>query len=322
MKAIVRHEYGSADVLALRDIDVPVAGDDEVLIEVRAASVNPYDWHMMTGKPYLARLSEGLRAPKHAVLGADVAGLVAAVGRDVTRFKPGDEVFGQAAQGYAEYACVKARHAALKPAALTFGQAAAVPIAAVTALQALRDHGRIAAGQRVLINGAAGGVGTFAVQLATSYGAHVTGVCGTGNVDLVRSLGATDVVDYTRADFLRDGQRYDLILDLVANRPLLACRRALTPTGRYVAASTPKDRQWIGPLVFVAKVLLVGLLGGRKMAPMLANTNQNDLDALAALLEAGKVTPVIDRSYPLTDVPDALRYLEKGHARGKVVITV
>lgn len=320
MKAIVRSEYGTHETLRLQDTDQPEPKNDEILIRVHASSVNPYDWHMMTGTPYLARLSAGLRRPRNPVLGADVAGRVEAVGSDVTWCKAGDDVFGQADGGYAEYACLKAGNAAHKPEALTYEQAAALPIAGVTALQAIRDTGRIKAGQRVLINGAGGGVGTFAVQIAVSYGATVTGVCGTGNVELVRSLGAAEVVDYTKDDFLR-GERYDLILDLVGNRSLFQCRRALAPNGSYVAVSTPKDGLWIGPLVFVAKVLLISL-AGRRMTPMLASVTRDDLNSLAALVECGKVTPVVDRTFPLAATADALAYVGTGHSRGKVVITV
>lgn len=320
MKAIVRSEYGTHDAVRLQDVDQPEPGNDEIMIRVHAASVNPYDWHMMTGTPYLARLSAGLRQPRNPVLGTDVAGRVEAIGQDVTWCQVGDDVFGQADGGYAEFACLRADRAAHKPASLTFEQAAALPIAGVTALQALRDTGRVRAGQRVLVNGAGGGVGTFAVQIAVSYGASVTGVCGTDNVDLVRALGADEVVDYTKDDFLR-GEPYDLIVDLIGNRPLLDCRRALRADGSYVAVSTPKDGLWIGPLVFVAKV--VGLsLAGRRMVPMLAAVNRDDLKSLAALAECGKVAPVIDRTFPLAATADALAHVGTGHSRGKVVITV
>jgi len=320
MKAIVRSEYGTHEILRLQDTDQPEPQNDEILIRVHASSVNPYDWHMMTGSPYLARLSAGLRRPRNPVLGADVAGRVEAVGSDVTWCQFGDDVFGQADGGYAEYACLKTDNAAQKPEALTYEQVAALPIAGVTALQALRDSGRIRTGQRVLINGAGGGVGTFAVQIAVSYGATVTGVCSAGNVELVRSLGATDVVDYAKDDFLRGGP-YDLILDLVGNRSLLACRRALAPNGSYVAVGAPKDGVLIGPLGFIAKILLISL-AGRRMTPMLANVNRDDLNSLAALVECGKVTPVIDRTFPLAAAADALAYVGTGHSRGKVVITV
>src|SRR5437763_10292447 len=319
MKAIVRSQYGSPDVLRLQDIDRPEPGDDEIMVRVHAASVNPYDWHMMTGLPYLARLSAGLRRPRNPVLGADVAGRVEAVGRDVTWCRAGDEVFGQAEGGYAEYACLRGDRAACKPPSLTYEQAAALPIAGVTALQALRDSGRIRTGQRVLVNGAGGGVGTFAVQIAVSYGTTVTGVCGTGNVELVRSLGADDVLDYTKDDIPRAGD-YDLILDLVGNRPLRDWRRALRPTGSYVAVGAPKHGQWIGPLVFVAKVLLMSL-AGRRMVPMLATLTRDDLNVLATLVSAGKVTPVIDRAFPLAAVAAALEHIGTGHAPGKVVIS-
>jgi NADPH:quinone reductase-like Zn-dependent oxidoreductase len=324
MKAIVRERYGSPDVLELQEIDQPVVKDDEVLVRVLAASVNPYDWHMMTGTPYLARLMDGgLRKPKLQLQGLDMAGRVEAVGRDVTEFQPGDEVFGMRSGAFAEYVCVRESRMVLKkPASLTFEQAAAVPLAALTALQGLRDKGRIQSGQKVLVNGASGGVGTFAVQIAKSYGADVTGVCSTRNVDLVRSIGADHVIDYTREDFRQGEQRYDLILDMAGSGPLSARTRALSSDGTLVAVGGPVEGLWIAPLTGALKMLAASKVGGKKMVGMLTRQSRDDLAALHALLEAGKVTPVIDRRYPLSEVPEALAYLGKGHARGKVVITV
>lgn len=324
MKAIVYYEYGSPDdVLELEDIDEPVVNDDEVLVRVRGASVNPHDWHFMTGLPYLARISTGLFKPKATVLGADLAGQVEAVGKNVTRFRPGDEVFGQLQTGsFAEYACVSEDSVALKPNNLTFEQAAAVPMAAVTALQGLRDQGRIEPGQKVLINGASGGVGTFAVQIAKSAGAEVTGVCSTANVDMVRSIGADQVIDYTQEDFTQSGQRYDVMLDLVGNRSLSACRRVLNPKGVYLASFGQPKRRWLGSFAQMLRLVVLSPFVSQKMRPFLSAPEQEDLVALKELIEAGRVTPVINRTYPLSDVPEAMRYLEEGHARGKVVIAV
>ncbi len=334
MKAIVRHSYGSSDVLELRDIDKPVVDDDGVLVRVRAASVNAYDWHLLRGRPYLVRMFAGLRKPKNTGVGVDVAGLVEAVGKNVTQFRPGDEVFGQgggafAAHGggaFAEYVCAGENNFVLKPANLTFEQAAAVPMAGSTALQGLRDKGQVQPGQKVLINGAAGGVGTFAVQIAKSFGADVTGVCSTRNVDMVRSIGADHVVDYTREDFTRSGQRYDLMLDVAASHSLSACRRVLSSNGIFVSvgsAGGPDEQPGsVEVLVGVLEILLVSRFTSQKLLPFLAKFSKEDLTVLKELTEAGKVRPVIDRRYPLSEVPDAIRYLETGHAQGKVVITV
>jgi NADPH:quinone reductase-like Zn-dependent oxidoreductase len=319
MKAIVYHDYGSADVLGVEEVQKPTAGDHEVLIRVRAASVNPLDWHFMRGKPYLLRMAAGLRKPKITRLGVDVAGDIESVGWNVTQFKPGDEVFGSARGAFAEYVCASERALVVKPSGVTFEQAASVPVAAATALQGLRDKGRIQPGQKVLINGAAGGVGTFAVQIARSFGADVTAVCSTRNVDMVRSIGADHVIDYTREDFTRSGRRYDLILDMVGNHSLSACRRALTSKGVYVSVGGQVG-DWIGLPADLLKLLVASWVGSQKMAPMLAKLNQGDLAILCELMEAGKVTPVIDRRYSLSEVPEAIRYLEEGHARGKVVI--
>ena len=321
MKAIVYRKYGPPDVLELQEVDKPVVKDDEVLVRVCAASVNPLDWHYMRGKPYLVRAQAGLLRPKRNTLGVDVAGMVEAVGKNVTQFQPGDEVFGGSSGSFAEYVCAGESSFVLKPANLTFEQAAAVPIAAITALQALRDKGQIQPGHRVLINGASGGVGTFAVQIAKSFGAEVTGVCSTRNVDMVRSIGADQVIDYTRDDFTQSGQRYDLMLDTVGNRSLSECRRALVTRGFYVSVGAPFG-DWIGPLTHIFKILLVSLVVSQKMAPMLAKLGNKDLVFLKELIEAGKVTPIIDRRYKLSEAPEAIRYLEEGHAQGKIVITV
>lgn len=319
MKAIVYHRYGSPDVLELDEIDTPVPDDDQVLVRVRAASVNPLDWHGMRGEPYIMRLSEGLAKPKNPGLGADLAGRVEAIGKNVTQFQPGDEVFGMSVRTLAEYVRVAQEGLVLKPANLTFEQAAAVPVGAITALQGLRDKGQIQAGQKVLINGAAGGVGTFAVQIAKSFGAEVTGVCST-NVAMVRSIGADQVIDYTKEDFSKGGQLYDLILDCVGNRSLTALRRVLKSKGTLVLAGGVKGR-WIKPLLLPLRALLMSPFVSQKMVFFIAKRNKDDLLALKDLIETGRVTPVIDRSYPLSEVSEAIRYLEEGHAQGKVVIT-
>jgi NADPH:quinone reductase-like Zn-dependent oxidoreductase len=322
MKAIVYCDYGPPDVLKLEDIARPAPNDDQVLIRVRAASINPLEWHYMRGTPYVGRLmGMGLRKPKVTRLGKDVAGQVEAVGSNVTQFKPGDEVFGSAHGALAEYVCASERGLVMKPDRVTFEQAASVPIAAVTALQALRDKGKLRPGQNVLINGASGGVGTFAVQIAKAFGAHVTGVCSTRNVEMVRSIGADQVVDYTKEDFTGSGRRYDLIVDNVGNHSLLDCRRALTPKGRYVMVGGEKGR-WIAPLDRALGAAVLSRFVSQDMGMVMANLNKDDLGVLRDLMQAGKVTPVIDRTYTLRQVPEAIRYLEGGHARGKVVITV
>jgi len=323
MRAIVYFKYGSPDVLELKEIDKPIVKDDDVLVRVRAASVNPYDWHFMTGLPYLGRLQFGLLKPKANGLGADLAGLVEAVGKNVTRFSPGDEVFGEVETGgFAEYLCVSEDAAVLKPANLTFEQAAAVPMGALTALQGLRDHGQMKPGHMVLINGASGGVGTFAIQIAKSFGAEVTGVCSARNMDMVRSIGADQVVDYTQEDFTRSGQRYDLMFDNVGNRSLSECRRALKPNGIYLASFGQPEHLWLGPLAQLLKMMVLSPFVSHKLRTFVTTPNIEDLLLMRELLEAGKIKPVIDRSYPLSEVPEAIRYLEEGHARGKVVITV
>jgi NADPH:quinone reductase-like Zn-dependent oxidoreductase len=322
MKAIVYSNYGSPDVLKCEEIEKPTAGDNEVLIKVRAASVNPYDWHFMRGTPYAVRIPAGLRKPKVTRLGADVAGQVEAVGRNVTQFKPGDAVFGTCRGAFAEYACTSEAALVMKPSNVTFEQAASVPIAAFTALQGLRDKGHIQPGQKVLINGAAGGVGTFAVQIAKSYGAEVTGVCSTRNVDMVRSIGADRVIDYTQEDFTKSGQRYDLLFDAVGNHSLSACRRVLNPKGVLIMAGGTAGRWMIGALARGIAALVLSRFVSQDLVGILARTRKEDLTIMRALIEAGKVTPVIDRRYKLSEVPEAVRYLEEGHARGKVVVTL
>jgi NADPH:quinone reductase-like Zn-dependent oxidoreductase len=322
MKAIIFEKYGSPEVLQLREIDRPVVDDDAVLVRVRAASVNALDWHRMRGWPFLVRMSDGLRKPKDSALGVDMAGQVEAVGRNVTRFQVGDEVFGARTGAFAEYVRGSERSSfASKPAGLSFEQAAAVPVAATTALQGLRDKGQLQPGQHVLINGAAGGVGTFAVQIAKAFGAHVTGVCSTRNLEMVRSIGADQVIDYTRDDFTKGGERYDLILDIAGSRSLSACRRVLTPRGTFVAVGGPGGR-FIKPADRALKAALMSPFVSQRMLPFLANTTIEDMAVLKALIEAGKVTPVIDRTYPLSETAAAVRYLEAGHAQGKVVIRV
>ena len=320
MRAIVYAEYGPPDVLQLTEVATPTPKDDEVLIRMRAASVNPLDWHYMRGTPFVLRLAAGLRKPKVTRLGADLAGQVDTVGKHVTQFQPGDEVFGVCKGAFAEYVCASESAVVLKPANVTFEQAAAVPVAAFSALQGLRDKGQIRRGQKVLINGAAGGVGTFAVQLAKVFGADVTGVCSTRNLDMVRSIGAHHVIDYTQEDFTTSGQQYDLIFDAAGNHSLSDCRRALTPKATLVLVGGPNKGRWVGPLTGVLKAVVVSRFVSQKLRPFLAHSSKADLIVLRELLEAGKVAPVIDRSYPLSDVPEAIRYLEEGHARGKVVI--
>ena len=319
MKAIVYHDYGSPDVLRYEEVEKPVPGDEEVLIKVRAAALNALDWRILRGKPWPMRLMiGGLRKPKNTRPGRDVAGRVEAVGRNVTRFKPGDEVFGVCLGACAEYACAKEDRLALKPPNASFEEAAAVPVAALTALQGLRDKGRIQPGQKVLVDGASGGVGTFAVHIAKSFGAEVTAVCSTRNVDAARSMGADHVMDYTREDFTQSGQRYDLILAANAYHSIFDYRRALSPGGIYAMAGGG----WLQ--MFQAMFLgpFLSLMGSKKMVSFMAKVTKTDLVILKDLLAAGKVVPVIDRRHPLPETAEALRYLEAGHARGKVVITV
>jgi NADPH:quinone reductase-like Zn-dependent oxidoreductase len=323
MKAIVYRCYGSPDVLRFEDIEKPTPADDQLLVKIRAASVNPLDWHYMRGTPYLVRTDSGLGKPTDPRLGVDFAGTVEAVGKNVKRFKPGDEVFGGRDGAFAEYVAVREERAVvLKPGNVTFEQAASVPIAGITALQALRDKGQIHPGQKVLINGASGGVGTFAVQIAKSFGADVTGVCSTRNVDLVRSIGADHVIDYTREDFTSGTQHYDLILDNVGTHSLLEYKRVLNPKGIYVMIGSTTIGNWFAFLATPIEAQILSPFVSQKFGMILAELNQKDLTVLADLMQAGKLTPVIDRRYKLNEVPAAIRYLEQGHARGKVVISV
>jgi NADPH:quinone reductase-like Zn-dependent oxidoreductase len=317
MKVVVYRKYGSPDVLQLEETDRPAESDDGLLVRVRAASINALDWYFLTGTPYLMRLMAGLRKPQRPVLGSDFAGTVEAVGGRVQHFRPGDEVFGGLRGTLAEYICVPEDRAAPKPANLTFEQAAAVPVAGLTALQGLRDQARVQPGQQVLINGASGGVGTFAVQIAKVLGAEVTAVCSTRSVEVARSIGADRVIDYTKEDFTRSQQRYDLIFDIAGSRRWSECRRVLHPEAKLVLAGGPRTNPWIGPL---GHLLGVRLAAGGRATQFLARVNRQDLVALGALLEAGKVTPVIDRRYELTEVRAAFRHLGEGHARGKIVI--
>jgi NADPH:quinone reductase-like Zn-dependent oxidoreductase len=326
MKAIVYHKYGSPDVLELAEVAKPTPKDDEVLLKVHAASVNPADWHLLRGKPYIARLQLGLRKPKDSVLGCDMAGQVEAVGKNVTMLQPGDEVFGSPFMhgfgAFAEWLSVSEDLLTSKPTTLSFEQAAAVPLAASTALQGLRDHGRIEPGHKVLIIGASGGVGTFAVQIAKSFDAEVSGVCSTRNAEMVRSLGADHVIDYTQEDFTRSGQNYDLILQLAGTLSPSECRRALTSKGTLVQISGESDGRWIGAVDRIIKGLVLSPFVSQKMASFTVKPNKEDLQFLKQLIETGTLTPVIDRTYSLSEVPEAIRYLEEGHARGKVVVTL
>jgi NADPH:quinone reductase-like Zn-dependent oxidoreductase len=323
MRAIVQDRYGekAADVLRLEEIDRPQVGDDDVLVRVQAAGVHIGDWHVMTGLPYMLRVvGFGFRAPKVRIRGMDVAGTVEAVGKNVTWFRVGDDVFGTCDGAFAEYASTPADTLAPKPANLTFEQAAAVPTSAVAALQALRDAGGIKSGQQVLLVGASGGVGLFAVQIAKAFGAEVTGVCSTTKVDLVRSLGADHVIDYTKCDFTQNDEQYDLILDMGGNRSLSRLKRALRPEGTLVSVGSEQGNRWVGGRGWIQSMLLSRFV--RNLRPLASNPNQADLQFLNGLVETGKVTPVIDKSYPLSQVPDAICYLRAGQARGKIVITV
>ncbi len=323
MRAAVRDRYGSPDVVELQEIDKPVPTEDEVLVRVRAASLNIADWYEVTGRPYVGRTQMGLFKPKTNRLGVDYAGTVEAVGENVTEFQPGDEVFGGRNGAYAEYVCARADRAIVpKPSNVTFEEAAAVPVAALTALQGLRDKGQLQPGQKVLINGASGGVGTFAVQIAKALGAEVTAVCSTGNVDLARSLGADHVIDYTREDFTRSDERYDLLLDIAGSRSWSACRRVLDPQATFVIVGGPKTNPLLGPLGHVVKLRLAAVGSGRKIVFFIAKFNKADMLVLRELLESGKMTSVIDRQYELSEIADALRYIGEGHAQGKIVVTV
>src|SRR3954447_3570853 len=326
MKAVLYCDYGLANV-KLEDVEKPTPTDNQLLVRIRAASLNPYDWHFIEGTPYIMRvMGVGLRKPKDIRLGVDYSGVVEAIGKNVTQFKAGDEVFGGRGGAFAEYICVRADRGgvALKPANLSFEEAASINIAGMTALQGLRDKGKVQPGQKVLINGASGGVGTFAVQIAKSLGAEVTGVCSTRNLELVRSLGADHVIDYTKEDFAKTDQRYDVILDNVPNHSLSECRSILNPKGIYVmiGGGGPNDNRWVGPFGRIIHALLTKPFIKQKMGMMMADTDQKDLNFLADLMQSGKVKPVIDRTYKLNQIPEAIRYLEEGHARGKVVIAV
>ncbi|GGO81710.1 NAD(P)-dependent alcohol dehydrogenase [Nonomuraea cavernae] len=322
MKAIIQDRYGSPDVLRLEDIDRPIPGDDQVLVEVYAAGVEQGVAHLMTGLPYLLRLGFGLRAPRHRVRGRELAGRVEAVGKNVTRFRPGDEVFGMGEGTFAAYACARERKLARKPANLTFEQAAAVTISATTALLGIHDIGQVKPGQQVLVTGAGGGVGTFALQLAKAAGAEVTGVCGPAKAELVRSIGADHVIDYTREDFTRGGRRYDVIFDLAGNRPVARLRRALTPRGTLVLGGGEDGGRWLGGMERSLGAILLSPFVGQRLRWLLAGERSEDLERLRELAEAGTITPVIGGTYPLSEAPDALRQLAAGQARGKLVITV
>ncbi|MGW7197115.1 NAD(P)-dependent alcohol dehydrogenase [Streptomyces chryseus] len=324
MKAMTHAAYGPTSVLRLEDIDRPVPGSGEVLVRIHAASVDPGVWHLMAGMPYLIRaMGFGLRAPKDRVRGQDLAGRVESVGPDVTRFRPGDEVYGTCDGSFAEYACAKEENLAHKPANLTFEQAAAVPVSGVTALQAVRDAGRLKAGQSVLVIGAGGGIGHFAVQLAKALGAHVTGVCSTSKADLVRSLGADEVVDYMREDATDGSRRYDLVLDTAGNRPLAALRRALAPRGTLVIIGGEGGGDWIGGNGRQVRALLLSPFTGQRLRGLaVMNLRHGDLDALREFIEAGSLTPVVDRTCPLADVPQAIDDLMAGRVRGKIVVRI
>jgi NADPH:quinone reductase-like Zn-dependent oxidoreductase len=322
MNAIVQDRYGSADVLRLEEIDKPGVGADQVLVRVRAAGLDQGVWHFMAGMPYVFRLAAGLRAPKNRVRGYDLAGHVETLGANVIAFRPGDEVFGTADGSFAEYACARPDRLAHKPTGLTFEQAASVPISGYAALQAVRDHGKVEPGQRVLIIGASGGVGTFAVQLAKAYGAEVTGVCSTAKTDLVRSIGADHVIDYTREDFAETGHRYDVILDIAGNRSLSHLRRALAPTGTLVIVGGEGGGKWVGGTDRQLRATALSLVVRQKLGTFLSKQRKEDLDTLRKLLEAGKIAPVVDRTFPLREAAEAMKYLRAGRARGKVVLAV
>jgi len=324
MKAIVQYVYGGPEVLQLKDVDKPVAADGEVLVRIRAASVNAADLHFMRGEPYVARMAFGLRKPKNERFGNDFAGVVESVGGKVTQFKPGDAVFGGRNGAFAEYVTVpEDKQIVLMPSNVTFEEAAAVPIAGITALQALRDGGHVGPGQSVLINGAGGGVGTFAVQIAKSFGARVTGVTSTTNVEMVSEIGADEVIDYTKQDFTRSGQRYDLMIDIAGNRSWSECKRVLYPKSAFVIVGGLSKKPWLGPLSHSAALIVTSFRASQHVVPLfLAKLSKEDLVVLQGLLNSGRVRPVIDRTYTLSETPEAIRYLELGHARGKVVITV
>jgi NADPH:quinone reductase-like Zn-dependent oxidoreductase len=322
VKAIVYREYGPPDVLRCEEIEKPAPGDSEVLLQVRAAALNPYDWHFMRGEPYAIRLMAGIGKPKNKRLGADVAGIVETAGRSVTQFKPGDAVYGLCQGAFGEYVCTAESKLVKKPDGMTFEQAASIPIAGLTALQSLRDKGKIQPGQSVLINGASGGVGTFGVQIAKSLGANVTGVTSTRNGELVRSIGADDVIDYTKQDFTKGTQRFDLILDCVGNHSFAECCRVLNPKGKIVGAGGKTDNWMLKPIGRMITSAVQSLFVSQKQLSIFAKMNQADLLAISELVTSGKVTPVVDRRCKLDELPEAMRYLEEGHARGKVVMVI
>jgi NADPH:quinone reductase-like Zn-dependent oxidoreductase len=324
MKAVIQDRYGSTDTLEFREVERPVPAADEVLVRVRAAAVNAYDWHLMHGDPKIARLVLGLRAPKARIRGRDFAGLVEAVGSEVKELHPGDEVYGEADGAFAEFVCAKDGAVGPKPSGLTFEQAAAMPLAANTALIGLRDVAGVRPGQSVLVNGASGGVGTFAVQLAKAFGAEVTGVCRTRNLDLVRSLGADHVVDYTQEDFTRTGRRYDIVLDLVGNRSLGAFRRALTPTGTLVLSGggVYEGGSVLGPMSLFLRRRLMSPFTRRRLLELPAKPGKENLAVLREFVESGQIAPVVERTYPLREAAEAIRHLEQEHARAKIVVTV
>ena len=322
MQAISQQRYCQPEQLVLDEIATPVPSDTEVLIRVRAASVNPLDWHQITGKPYVMRLQNGVRRPKQRTPGTDVAGVVEAVGAAVTQFRVGDEVYGTAAGGFAEFACVAEKGAVAKPANVTFEQIAGVPVAAITALQAVRDKGQVQPGQQVLINGASGGVGVFAVQIAHSRGAEVTAVCSTRNIELVRGLGADRVIDYTSDDFAVDTGHYDVMIDMIGNRPLRACRRVLRPGGIFVLVGGPDRGRLLGPLTHMLKAVAAFRFGGRTAVPFMARLGRQDLLTLTEMVAAGSLVPVVERTYPLAETAAAVRHVMDGHTSGKVVITM
>lgn len=321
MKAIVHHTYGSDDGVELRDVERPVIEDHQVLLRVHASSVNPAEWYLVHG-PFFARIGSGLRRPKSLSIGGDVSGRVEAAGKDVTEFQPGDDVFGTSGGAWAEYAAARELRLVKKPANVSYEEAAAVPVAALTALQALRDHGKVQAGQKVLINGASGGVGTFAVQLAKVFGAEATAVCSTRNVEQAGALGADHVVDYTQEDFTRSGERHDLMLDIAGSRPFLEFRRVLTPKAIVVAVGAPMSARGLGPLKHIVGTRVTSLGRSQSVVNFVAKITKEDLAFMSEQLAAGTVKSVIDRRYELSRLPDALRYLGEGHARGKIVITV
>lgn len=322
MKAIEQRGYGGPDQLELREVERPEPNDDQVLVRVHTAAANPLDWHFLTGTPWVLRLMAGLRTPKQPRRGVDLAGVVESVGSSITRFHPGDEVFGGGSGAFAEYVVCKETGLAPLPPGMTMADAAALPVAAVTALQGLRDHAGAGPGRTILINGAGGGVGNYAVQIAKALGAEVTAVCGTHNVEIVRSLGADHVVDYTITDFVTEGRRYDAILDNVGNRSLRDCRRVLNDDGVLVVVSGPKKNRLLGPIGRSVRAMLRFAIGRRRAVTFTASETAEELAALSRMVEQGELRTVIDRTYPLADTADAIRYLAEGHARGKVVIDV